>query len=356
VRTAFQRWHVPKGYRVVWSDRPPESRPEVALYPEENAAPPEAPAEISPAADAGDPVIAAGESSVPAELPGEAPPPAATVEEQIPHPPVVAPAGSGTGRLPIQDVLARLSAEDESNRSRETTHPPLQAPAPQRRPTWDFMDEDPFGRELGPNLSPGGSRAFESGGFTSGGAQEQYGEVRSRRVGGLPERWRKLRAAMRNFWSGPAEPNPPLVIGLALAVAVAAAVGLALYSGGRSSPGPGAPFVSGRGGQGPGAGPAMDPFAAEAPDISRGEAELAAPPPTLTDSAAPSGERAYVAASLLVCREAPVLQARRVRNLLRGREVRVLGRDGDWASLAYRGGQCWARARYLSPVPPLEGR
>ena len=144
-----------------------------------------------------------------------------------------------------------------------------------------------------------------------------------------------------------------LVTGLALAVAVA--VALALYSAGYpapvSSPGPPAQSAaSGARSEGSGTGERPDPFAASAPDISSGEG---APAERREESAASSSEVAYVSASLLVCRSAPIPQAPRVRNLLRGKEVRVLGYDGAWASLAYRGGQCWAQAQYLSPVPTL---
>ena len=145
-----------------------------------------------------------------------------------------------------------------------------------------------------------------------------------------------------------------LVLGLALAVSVA--VALALYSAGYSvpdsSPAPrGASAVPGGGPEGSGAGEKPDPFEASAPPIIPGEAETAGRKEAANGSA--SVEVAYVSASLLVCRAAPFPQAPRVRNLLRGKEVRVLGYDGGWASLAYGGGQCWAQASFLSPVPTL---
>jgi hypothetical protein len=176
----------------------------------------------------------------------------------------------------------------------------------------------------------------------------------SRKAGGLPAWWRSARPAVRNFFSGPGEPRPMLVAGLALAVAVAVALGL--YWAGYPAPGspsdpPAMSTVPGGGSEGSETGERPDPFAASAPLASPGEGQ----PPEgqqAVDREAPA-ELAYVAASLLVCRDAPFEGARRVRNLLRGREVRVLGYDGAWASLAYGGGQCWAQAQYLSPVPPL---
>jgi hypothetical protein len=62
---------------------------------------------------------------------------------------------------------------------------------------------------------------------------------------------------------------------------------------------------------------------------------------------------AYVSARALSCRDAPALQARRVRVLARGAAVQVLARDGDWVSLATAVGQCWALGRYVSEPRPL---
>jgi hypothetical protein len=367
VRTAFQSWHVPSGYRVVWSDRPPAGRPDVALIPKDEEASAEAPAERAQPSDPGpgpaifvpeplpDPVAAPAAQVASSEPPAEAPPaPAESAAAERPAEAVVPPAAPAGRRLPIEDVLAQLNAEDSASRGVEETPAPEELPPRPRRTTWDFMDEDP-GADSALGLASGRIAAPSAELLPPGsaGPRDEYGEARSRRAGGLPERWRALRSAVRNFWSGPAEPNPVLVIALALGVAVAVAVGLAL-SAGPSSP---RPVESSRpGGAGPGQAVETDPFAADATDISGPEAQGPSPGEGVDDRAALPGEPAYVAASVLSCREAPVPQARRVRNLIRGKEVRVLGRDGGWASLAYRGGQCWARADFLSPVPPLEER
>jgi hypothetical protein len=364
VRTAFQGWHAPSGYRVVWSDRPPAGRPEVALVPEESAPPTpsglsQAAPEAAPGADSAPPLADAPEPAPdrldpPAapsrsiELPGPAPgAPAEPVDDVLPAPAPAAPAG----RLPIQDVLAHLDAEDAANRARATPPPPPlpEAPVRRRRSTWDFMDDDPFEADTASGLERARAPA---GAFAAGVAPPDGPEVDpvSRKAGGLPEQWRRVRSALHNFWSGPAEPRPVLVTGLALALAVA--VALALYSAGSPTPGPPAPSgMRGAGGEVAETEGRPDPFAASSPHIVPGESEVAGRQEAV-DSAA-GDELAYVAASLLICRDSPVPQGRRVRNLLRGREVRVLGYDGAWASLAYRGGQCWAQAQYLSPVPPL---
>jgi hypothetical protein len=136
-----------------------------------------------------------------------------------------------------------------------------------------------------------------------------------------------------------------------MAVALAAALALALPSSGSPS---GDPLASSQpaGGGRAGVEGEPDPFAA---DAARAEPEAEAAGRQAAEDAAaePPEDRGYVVASLLSCRDAPVLQARRVRNLARGQEVRILAIEGDWASLTYRGGQCWAQARFISPVPPL---
>jgi len=69
--------------------------------------------------------------------------------------------------------------------------------------------------------------------------------------------------------------------------------------------------------------------------------------------ALPAREQAFVTASLLQCRSAPVNQSPAVRKLVRGAEVQVLARDGAWASVAHKGRQCWAAVRFLSAAQPL---
>ncbi|MEA3010911.1 MAG: hypothetical protein QOJ91_2603 [Sphingomonadales bacterium] len=359
VRTAFQSWHVPSGYRIVWSDRPPADRPEVTLVSKTSPSAPEAPEALASASSAG-PVPEA-----PEPVADDAPPPetesaeaVGEVSEAEAEPSVgdakvaadadVAGAPSAAGRLPIQDVLAQLHAEDAAERNRET--PPMPVEAPARRSNWDFMDEDPFPASPVPRLPSARFPERPPGPAESAPAAAPTASVdrRSRRVGGLPEKWRSARSAMRNFFSGPAEPNPPLVIGLALALAVALAAALVMYGAGSPSPGSAPP----PGPAAAGTGEAADPFAADAPSLSAPE-DRGGPRQASADSTSSRGDRAYVAASLLSCRDAPVRQARRVRNLARGQEVRILGIDGDWASLAYRGGQCWAQAQFISPVPPL---
>ncbi|HEX8512256.1 MAG TPA: SH3 domain-containing protein [Allosphingosinicella sp.] len=353
VRTAFQRWHVPRGYRVVWSTRPPASRPEVALVPEE-IEPQSGPVE-SQATGGGPPPepVSAHPEAPPTPSPStqiegrppDAPAEAAAGEDPVPARPPVPAAESQGRRLPIQDVLAHLKAQDAA------ASPPPDAPAPRRRSTWDFMDDDPSEENAAPGLARGGASGREgaAGAAPRAGSGEAGMSPASRR-GGAGERWLRVRSTVRNFFSGPGEPRPVLVTGLAMAVALG--VALAIYLAGSQPSQRPASAEPGARGAGVETRQAPDPFAASSPHISAGDDGARAQPGVNGEA---QGDRAYVSASLLVCREAPVRQAPRVRNFVRGKEVRVLGYDGDWASVAYRGGQCWARADFISPVPPLEG-
>jgi hypothetical protein len=362
VRTAFERWHVPSGYRVVWSDRPPVSRPEVALMPEESSA--AAPVELAQAPDPAPDVAIAGPvpdppadpavPAQPAEIPPQAPPEALAADTPLA---AEAPASSAEprgGRLPIQDVLARLHADDAAGRAPEAAPVPDEVAPQRRRSTWDFMEDDSSGKEPAWGLAPAGTAAQRSPDSGPSATVDSKGEAdpAPRGPGRMAERWLGIRSAIRNFWSGPAEPNAVVVIGLALAVAVGTALALALALP-SSEPSSGAPAGPKAGVAAGGAGEEPDPFAASEPAAAQGEAGTARPGDPDKAASERRGDRAYVAASLLSCRSAPALEAKRVRNLSRGQEVRVLGIEGDWASLAYRGGQCWARAHYISPVPPL---
>lgn len=69
-------------------------------------------------------------------------------------------------------------------------------------------------------------------------------------------------------------------------------------------------------------------------------------------AALPGRGLAFVSASVLQCRSAPVDRAAPVRKLVRGAEVQILAREGEWMSIAHKGRQCWAAARFLSAAEP----
>jgi uncharacterized protein YraI len=68
--------------------------------------------------------------------------------------------------------------------------------------------------------------------------------------------------------------------------------------------------------------------------------------------ALPAREQAFVTASVLQCRSAPVERSTPVRKLVRGAQVQILAREDDWISVAHKGRQCWAAARFLSAAQP----
>jgi hypothetical protein len=68
--------------------------------------------------------------------------------------------------------------------------------------------------------------------------------------------------------------------------------------------------------------------------------------------ALPGREAAFVVASVLQCRSAPVEASAPVRKLVRGAQVQILAREGQWTSVAYKGRQCWASGRFLSATQP----
>ena len=66
-----------------------------------------------------------------------------------------------------------------------------------------------------------------------------------------------------------------------------------------------------------------------------------------------SGHPAFVTASLLNCRNAPAREAESVKVLMRGDPVQLLARDGEWVSLVHESGPCWALVRYFSVEQPI---
>jgi len=293
VRTAYGRWHVPHGYRVVWQAQPPANAVSAALVRE----------------------------------------PAASV-----------PAG-GT-ELPIQEVLRHLQngkspagepadepADEPAEPAVDTADSALAAqdelisravPAP-RIP--DFMDEG-----TGVNAWESPTRAYllrpappDRGRDGDTGEEEDRG----------PGPFSRLRARLAGRFEGdPGEVLPgPIDEGEArggvsrnLRLALIAAVPiilvlivLVLWAGREEGRAPGA-----------------DNSAAQSAGIGPG-----------------SGLPAFVTASALNCRAAPAREAEPVEMLTRGDPVLLLARDGEWVSLVREGGQCWALMRYFSVEQPI---
>jgi hypothetical protein len=352
VRTAYQKWHVPQGYRVVWCPDQPTARAEIAIHPASGLEWPNRPG----AGETGSAVAPEPDTSM-------APAPAAeaslsdsgtaTAEERCETPraesPAVAageafsaegdPPGPARGRLPISEVLDHLKAE-EAGRDlaphRATRR--LQAPsAPERAPAaWsdDFMKDDP-GDELvigarHDRAADGLSASGPAGSFPSAEERELLAARLSRRarlaLGGVA-------AWVRRSEELPPRPGP--VIGSALAISAAIALAVIVIS-------PSPSRLTN---------PAQLPPQARSGDDAPEEASpLPVSEPSMLQ---PQEQRArqtgIVIAGVLSCRSAPSMDAARIRNLLGGQQVEIVARTGDWLALAQRNGQCWAQARFVSP-------
>jgi hypothetical protein len=316
VRTAYEAWHVPRGYRIVWATTPPQDRPQVALAPEfPPPAPPAAPESPAPV-ESPHPAPAAaapGEPAVPSPEP-ERPDPD-DEEGHDPGPPQAASSRRKRRILPIEALLARLREERAPAVEAAQTPAP---PASPNRPYWDFMEEGP---------QPEASAPVPPVPTATGLRLSHETQAESSRPP-RPPRTAWLRQALAKIARRlvPKEGNRPWVIAAAAFVMAASIAVLAVTL---SPPSP--------------------PEPAEAP-IGETQPLFPAPAPSAATAA---GADSFVSASVLSCRAAPARQARRVRNLGRGDAVRILAREGEWVSIDHRGAQCWALARFVSAEKPL---
>jgi hypothetical protein len=351
VRTTFSRWEVPRGYRVVWQSEPPQSRPDVTLEPELDLEPAAAPAAPEAASAEPSPPPPAESIPTPAEKVAEPAPtlPAADLPGEKPALPSEKPekAEKKRVRLPVEALLERLRGTPEQPPA-PPARPPSAPSPPRPRPDWDFM-MDPGERARSAGAAPTRS-AVQAPARSAIDApapapepptptQAQpaaAGETRpeSRRSPSILSRAvSRLRSR-----AGPAFQRvrhnkrfaQAAISAAVLAFMVAAVLWLPARPAAESAP------------------PAATPPIAVVLDPQDAQTEAA--PPQL--EAAPA-EESFVAARALSCRDAPALQARRVRVLARGASVQVLARDGDWVSLATRAGQCWALGKYVSEPRPL---
>ncbi|HEY0313679.1 MAG TPA: hypothetical protein VGC56_14450 [Allosphingosinicella sp.] len=310
VRTAYEGWHVPRGYRIVWAATPPQDRPQVALA-----------AEMPPTAPP-----AARESPAPVDSP-HAPPAAAApaepeadfspleqadpdgMEQHGAAPPQSPPAGRKRRILPIEAVLARLREE------RTPTVEPAHAPAPPaspNRPYWDFMEEGP--QPEAPALgAPVPTQPLSH--------ETQAEPPRPPKPPRTP--WLRQALAKTARRLVPKAGNRPWVIAAAAFVMAASIAVLAVTLSPPSRP--------------------------EPAEVPIGETQPLFPAPVASAASTDS----FVTAGVLSCRAAPARQARRVRNLGRGDAVRILAREGEWVSVDHRGAQCWALARFVAAEKPL---
>jgi hypothetical protein len=309
VRTPFSRWHVPNGYRVVWQAQPPASRPDVTLEPElqlEQTEPQVAPVAKVPA---------------PMEVPA--------AEEVVHMLAVAAPAQKPARaddkrrRLPVEALLERLRGTPGP--SAAPPEPSVPAALP-RRPAWDFMMEPEERARSAEHQAATSNKAVAK--KTEDRATPIAAETSQPHIGPsiATRAFIRLRRHAASTYRR-ARHNKQLVQ-VAFATLIAA------------------PIVA--------AGVLWLPE----PPISENQVsypkqvipvDTTYEPETIPAATAAS----FVAARALSCRDAPALQARRVRVLARGASVQVLARDGEWVSLATSAGQCWAIGKYVSEPRPL---
>lgn len=294
VRTAYGRWHVPHGYRVVWQAQPPANAVSAAL--------------VRDRAGAG---AAEGTELPIAEVLRHIQNGAPAAEEQATGPGVDGGDPEADGPA---DALGAARTEDESEPADEATltgQDWLITTVPARRIP-DFMDES-----TGPSAWETPSRTYlrrpaPAGHDRGGNLEEDRGPGPFSRlttlVESLAERARSARAA------------PGWRLALILAIPVLAVLLVLVLKAAWEDGG-----AAGTNGS-----------VAQDVQISPG-----------------AGQPAFVTASLLNCRSAPAREAESLKVLMRGDVVWLLARDGEWVSLAYEGGQCWALVRYFSVDQPI---
>lgn len=309
IRTPFSGWRVPNGYRVVWQEQPPASRPDVRLEPELELEPTEPKA--APVAEVRAP------SAMEAPVVSEVTKPAVAVPDAKP-----ATVDDKRRRLPVEALLERL---------RGTPGPGAAPPEPSapaatsRRSDWDFMMEPEerarsvnHERETTSKSLPDTSEAPGTAIPVQPKPARVSPSIASRALVILRRRVvSTFRRARHNKQLAQAA-----FATLIFTVIVAGVLSLPKRPRSES--------------QGPNPQQVMPVVRAE---------EL--------ETVVAATERSFVAARALSCRDAPALQARRVRVLARGASVQVLARDGEWVSLATSIGQCWASAKYVSAPRPL---
>jgi hypothetical protein len=307
VRTAYGGWHVPYGYRVVWQAQPPANAVSAALVQDRAAAGPDGGTQL-PIEE----VLRHIQNGAPAAEERAADPAAAGEDREANRPPD-APRANGT-----EDESEPADAATPAEQDR------LIATAPARRIP-DFMDEP-----TGASAWESSSRAYlrrpaRAGHVQAGGCEEEdrgpgpfrrlstrfmslLGPERSARAEPLPDR--DAPGGVARGWR----------VALVLALAVIAVLLLLLW----------------RDAWEDGQAVEANESVAHGAQISPG-----------------AGQPAYVTASLLNCRSAPAREAESLKVLVRGDLVRLLARDGEWVSLEYEGGQCWALIRYFSLDQPI---
>ena len=341
VRTAFEGWDVPKGYKVVWQQHPPEGREDVALVPEEQeAATPEAAASDEDAAES---QIELPIQQVLREL-GDEPQPGSELEQPGPElePAMAAEAAPYTDDEPDAEVAVPPPAEEaaaddgEAPASEDEAETELQdqiAAAPGAIP--DFMEDE--SETLYWDPVTGSYVRTPPAVILANGRPAPREAVAGVEPPPSPPPFFPIRGRDRiapEEAAVPPEPNAPLpnrLVAMSLGASLLALIAvmvLVMIEIGRSS-----------------ALPATDTETVLADQTGAEPASSLVLPEGATSG--------FVSASLLNCRTAPAEQSRPVRTLSRGDEVQILALEPGWLSISHRGRQCWASSRYITANQPL---
>lgn len=299
IRTAFGKWHVPRGYRVVWQAERPSDTPSAALAPLPKQPDPSVAEEndleqrivrqvIQQLRDAN---LVAGETPL--------------------DPPALE-------TLPPEEAVTALTIEE---------HPAaVVSPPPVRRSSIpDFMDDQ--GSPSFPSPGQGVTMDFaHDGGLATtyledrDTSDEAGGGSALRMLRGWRDNAQRMHSARRTHpRSSAARHMPPAMLVILTIVILSTAAWVVL---GRN----------------------LSAF-----DDRRSQATEAAMTPA-------QSLPVFVTASTLNCRSAPAREAGAVTILTRGTQVSAVARDREWVSLSYRGGQCWALGRYISVERPIVSR
>lgn len=368
VRTAYGGWRVPRGFKIVWQAKPPESFTAAELIPDNDQAPDNADQMELPIQE----VLRQLEAEE--QQAAEDPVGAAFEEDEADHemaflPPDEEPAADHPE--PEPEPASEPEPATEPMAEPDPTPEPAPAPEARQREIDDFMADDWFLEEEPANDSWEEFARTPSEGSAPAAPPEPEPEPpashadadivddASERVGNRSGKMRFGRevapvagasptflSRLRSYEREPGEeiepePDPQAEVRSsrrAVAATVAASFGVLMIVaaiGGRSAISPAEPAP-------PAPAPAQEAVAPETPTAEAARIAMSRPE-----------ETGFVTASLLNCRSAPAEQADPVRILPRGEPVRVLALEPAWASVSHRGRQCWASTRYLSAEQPL---
>lgn len=303
VRTPFGRWQVPRGYRIVWQAHAPANAASAELVRAREAPDAEGAREL--------PIQEVLRHVQNGDKSGDAP--GGWTDADV--------AGADAAAAPGPPAAEPPAADADAGGDSSFAELDAMAQTQPRSRIGDFMDEATGGDGWQPPARRYLVRPAAPDPDAAGETEEPDAGALARLRARFAARFARAPDADGEDGTSPAVPR-----GLLAALAIMLALVLALLA---------LIFFAGQDGAGPGG------F-----NDSAGRGAPIGPE---------QGQSAFVTASVLNCREAPAREAEPVAVMTRGDPVRLLERDGEWVSLVYRGGQCWALYRFFSVERPIQG-